>query len=155
MTKTPKRFVSDPRQMNLLDYLEQERVERQSLVPGRMCVSARLLATVRTAIKDAPKSRETIADEMTDLLGVPVSVHQVNNWTAESHPHRLPAEYLPAFCAATGSIEPLRILSEVAGVFTLPGPDALRAEVQKLREEEQRVSRERRRRETFLRELER
>lgn len=153
MTKTRKRIVSDSGQMSLLDLLRAEREERQALACGRMNVAARLHAAIREAIRQAPKSRENIADEMTALLGVPVSVHQVNNWTAESHPHRIPAEMLPAFCEATGCIEALRLLAEAAGVFTLPGPDALRAEVQKLREEEQRLSRERKKRELFLREF--
>jgi hypothetical protein len=152
MTKTGKRFVN-PDQMSLLDLLIQEREERQATQPGRLCVSARLQAAVREAIKAAPKSRETLADELSELTGQPISVHMVNNWTAESHPHRLPAELVPALCVATGSTEPLRVLAEAAGVFTLPGPDALRAEVQKLREEEQRITRERKRRELFLKEL--
>ncbi len=154
MTKGRKRFVSDPGQMSLLDLLQQERAEREAQAPGRLNLSARLQAAIREAIRRAPKSREAIADEMAHLTGQPVTVHQVNNWTAESHPHRIPAELLPAFCEATGCIEPLRILAEAAGVFTLPGPDALRAEVQKLREEEQRITRERKRRELFLKEME-
>lgn len=155
MTKSRKRIVTDSAQMSLLDLLRQERDERAAQAPGRLSMTARLQAAIREAIRQAPKSRETIADEMAELAGAPISVHQVNNWTAESHPHRIPAELLPAFCAATGSIEPLRLLAEAAGVFTLPGPDALRAEVQKLREEEHRITRERKRRELFLKELER
>ncbi len=155
MTKTQKRIVNDPRQTSLLDLLEQERSERLANAPGRLCVSARLQAAVKAAIKGAAKSRETIADDMTALLGTSVSVHQVNNWTAESHPHRLPAEYLPAFCHATGSVEPLRVLAEASGVYTLPGADALRAEVQKLREQEREISLQRKRHELFLKELER
>jgi hypothetical protein len=153
MTNARKKMV-DPNQMSLLDLLQQEQAQRAEQTPGRMCVSARLQAAIKYAIKQAPKSRETLADEMTDLVGAEVTVHQINNWTSESHPHRIPAELIPAFCTATGCNEPLRVLAEATGVYTLPGPDALRAEVQKLREEEQKVSRERKRRETFLRELE-
>ncbi len=154
MTKPRKRIVSDPNQMSLLDYLKQEREERMAKAAGRLCVSARLQSAIRAAIKAAPKSRETIADEMSELVGQTVTVHQVNNWTAESHPHRMPAELLPAFCEATGSIEPLRVLAEAAGVFTLPGADALRAELQRLDEEAKRIAAEKRKRLLFLRELE-
>jgi hypothetical protein len=153
MTKTREKLVDD-RQLSLLELLQQEHVQRAEQTPGRMCVSAKLQAAIKLAIKRAAKSRETIADDMTDLVGTDISVHQINNWTSESHPHRMPAELLPAFCTATGSAEPLRVLAEAAGVFTLPGADALRAEVQKLREDEQKISRERKRRESFLRELE-
>lgn len=154
MTKARKRIVSDPNQLSLLDLLTQERDERQAAAPGRLCVSAKLQAAVKAAIKSAPKSRETLADEMAELTGQPISVHMVNNWIAESHPHRLPAELLPALVQATGSIEPLRVLAESTGVFTLPGADALRAEVQKLREEEHKIAVQRKRRELFLKEME-
>lgn len=154
MTKARKRFVSAHGQMSLFDLLLQERQQRAALTPGRLNVSAALHSAIREAIRQAPKSRETIAEEMTALSGLQVTVHQVNNWTAESHPHRIPAELLPAFCRATGSIEPLRLLAEIAGVFTLPGPDALRAEIQKLDEEARHIGREKRKRELFLREME-
>lgn len=155
MTKNRKRIAIDPGQLDLFSLLQQERIERAEVQAGRMCVSARFMVAAREAIRLAPKSRETICDEMTHLTGQTVTVHMLNGWTAESHPHRLPAELLPAFCQATGSVEPLRVLAETAGVYTLPGVDALRAEVQKLREEEQKIAGERKRRETFLRELER
>ncbi|MCF6267798.1 MAG: hypothetical protein L3J57_14830 [Desulfuromusa sp.] len=128
MTKKRKRIVSDPNQMSLLDLLTAERAERS--VPGRLCVNAKLQAAVKIAIKNAPKSRETLADDMSDLTGQTISVHQINNWTSENHPHRIPAEFLPAFCQSTGSTEPLRVLAEAAGLFALQAPDALRAEIQ-------------------------
>ncbi|OGQ86873.1 MAG: hypothetical protein A2512_04745 [Deltaproteobacteria bacterium RIFOXYD12_FULL_56_24] len=140
--------------MSLFDLLIQEREQRAASAPARLNVVAALHAAIREAIRQAPKSRETIAEEMTALAGQPISVHQVNNWTADSHPHRIPAELLPAFCQATGSIEPLRLLAEAAGVFTLPGPDALRAEIQKLDEEARHITREKRKRELFLKEME-
>jgi len=155
MTKARKRFVNPPTQRTLFDLLVEEREQREPAQSGRMNVSGQLQAAIRNAIRHAPKSRESIAKEMTDLSGIAISVHQVNNWTAESHPHRMPAELLPAFCQATGSIEPIRILGEKAGVFTLPGPDALRAEIQKLDEETRRLNREKRKRELFLKEMER
>ena len=153
MTRRKKQFVSP--QMSLFEVLVHERDERQEQISGRLCVSAKLLCAVRDAIRKAPKSRETIAEEISELTGSSVSVHQVNNWTAESHPHRMPAELLPAFCKATGSMEPLRLLAEAAGVFTLPGPDALRAEIHKLNEEARELAREKRKRELFLKEMER
>lgn len=155
MTKARKRIVTDPGQMSLLDLLQQGREDRAATQAGRLCVSAKLTAAVREAIRQAPKSRENICDEMTVLVGQLVTVHMLNSWTADSHPHRIPCELLPAFCEASGSIEPLQVLAEATGVFTLPGADALRAEVQKLREQEAKIASERKRRETFLRELER
>ena len=66
----------------------------------------------------------------------------------------MPAEYVPAFCMATGNIETLRILAETAGLFCLQGPDALRSEIRKLDEEAKRVSIEKKKRVMFLREME-
>lgn len=154
MTKTRKGFVN-PGQRSLFELLQAEREHRHEQRGARLCVSGRLMVAVREAIRQAPKSREAIAEEMSETAGCAVSVHQVNNWTAESHPHRLPAELLPAFCVATGSLEPLRVLAEVAGLYTLPGPDALRAEIHKLDEEARQLAREKRKRELFLREMER
>lgn len=155
MTKSRKRIAIDPGQLDLFSLLQQEKDERAEAQPGRLCVSSRFMAAVRDSIRQAPKSRETIADEMAHLTGQQVTVHMINGWTAESHPHRLPCEMLPALCHSVGSVEPLRVLAETAGVYTLPGVDALRVEVQKLREEEQKIAGERKRRESFLRELER
>lgn len=155
MPKKTKKIATDPGQLDLFSLLQQERVERAEVQAGRMCVTSRLMAAVREAIRLAPKSRETIADEMSMLTGQPVTVHMLNGWTAPSHPHRLPAEMIPALTASTGCVEPLRVLAEASGVYTVPGVDALRAEVQRLREEEQKISGERKRRENFLRELER
>ena len=54
----------------------------------------------------------------------------------------------------TGSREPLSLLAEKAGLFALPGPEALRAEIQKLDEEAKKLSAEKRKRVLFLQEME-
>ena len=117
--------------------------------------SGKLVAAMRVAIRQAPKSREVIAEEMSELTGCTISVHQVNNWTAESHSHRIPGEWVPAFCEVTQDFGPMRLLAETAGVYTLPGPDALRAEIQKLDEDARNIRNEKRKRELFLKEIER
>jgi hypothetical protein len=152
MTKIKQTLVSN--QLNLFDLLTQERAERATCAPGRLCVSARLLSAVKLAIKEAPKSRETIADEMTELTGTEVTVGMINNWTAESHPHRMPAELLPAFCTATGSTLPLQILAEASGLFALAGPDALRADMQKDLEHQREIGKRIRQKEALIKALE-
>lgn len=155
MAKEPRKLGSAHGQMSLLDLLQQEQADRQQQRSGRLNVTCQLNTAIALAIKDAPKSRETICDEMTELLGVKISINMLNSWTAESkEQHRFPAEYLPAFCIATGSIEPMRILAEAAGVYTLPGPDALRAEIQKHDERIRELQAEKKRRQMFLHELE-
>ncbi len=153
MTKGRKRIVNDAGQLGLFDLLKQEQAERIAAQPGRLSISSRFMATIRQAMKKAAKSRDAIADEMTHLAGQTVTVNMLNSWTAESHPHRMPAELLPAFCAAVDNTDPIQILAETVGIYTLPGVDALRAEVQRIREEEQKLAAERKRRELFLKEL--
>ena len=154
MTKNIQKIVSENQQMSLFDLLSQDRTERAAVQSGRLCISARLLISVKNAVKQAPKSRETLADEMTDLAGTEITVNMINGWLAESHPHRLPAEYLPALCAATGSTLPLRILAEASGLFTLDGPDALRADMQKDMEKKREIDKQIRRKEALIKALE-
>ena len=154
MTNSKKRLVTSKDQLNLFDILRQEQAERQLTRPGRLNITGQIQAATKHAIKNVQKSRETIADEMTDLLGERVTVAMINNWTADSHPHDMPGRFYSAFCVVTGDIELIRIQAEAAGVFTLPGPDALRAEIQKLDEEVHQLQAEKRKRQMFLQELE-
>lgn len=152
---------NDPRQMSLLDLLQRA----QDLRPpdgaeGSHNVHTRLCHALTRAINEAVRTglladRYDLAAKMSRLLGMEITKYQIDGWTAESKDaHRIPAEFLPAFCAATGAREPLQILTDVAGLFCLPGPEALRAEIQKLREEEKKVGAERRKRELFLQQME-
>lgn len=154
MTKAKQKIVTDPSQMCLFDLLLQNKAQRDEVAPGRLCISARLMAAVRAAVKQAPKSRETLADEMTELTGADITVHSINSWCAESHPHRLPAEFVPALCQATGSTEPMQIMAEASGLFALPGPDALRADMQRDVERKKELDRKIRQKEALIKALE-
>lgn len=154
MTKTRKRIVTDNNQLSLFEILSQERDERAAIQPGRLCISTRLTAAVKKAIKEAPKSRESVADEMSFLTGAEITVHMINSWVSESHPHRLPAEFLPALCEATNCDEPIRIMTEARGMFSLAGPDALRSELQKKVEAKREIEREIRQGEALIKALE-
>lgn len=153
MTKAKRKIVGENLQMSLFDLLVAAREEKAASIPGRLNIAIRLAIAARVAIKNAPKSRETIADEMTGLTGDQVTVSMINNWTAESHPHRMPGELIPAFCVATGDHAMIEIQAEAAGVFTLPGPDALRAEIQKLDEQAKALQKEKHKRLLFLKEM--
>lgn len=122
---------------------------------GSLDVAERLRLALVLALKTCPLSRWQIAGKMSELLGREVSKFMLDAWTAESKEgHRFPAEYLPAFCVATSDNSPLAMLAQAAGMFALPGPDALRAEIKRLDEEERKVRAEKRRREAFLKEME-
>jgi hypothetical protein len=140
--------------MSLFELLSQEKSQRAEITPGRMCISARLMAAVKLAVKQAPKSRETLCDEMSEMAGAEITINMLSSWCAESHPHRLPAEYLPALCAATGSTEPMRIMAEASGLFALPGPDALRADMQRDVEQKREIDKRIRQKEALIKALE-
>lgn len=146
----------DPRQMSLLDMLERaQEIRDEEPEEGTLNLHVRLCHALTGAIRKSGLSRWEIAGRMSHLLGFEITKFMIDGWTAESkEARRIPAEYLPAFCAATGCREPLQILTDAAGLFCMPGPEALRAEIQKLREQERKVSAERRRREMFLQEME-
>lgn len=121
-----------------------------------MNVSDRLRVAICAAMKGCPLSRWEVAGRMSHLLGCEISKYMLDAWTAESKDgHRFPAEYLPALCEVTGDRGPLKVLAETAGLFALPGPDALRSEIRRLEEEAKRINQERRKRELFLKEMER
>lgn len=154
MTKTTKKIVNDQMQLSLFDVIKRDQEDRIAKRPGRMSVSSRLLASIKAAIKAAPKSREQIADDMTELSGSEITVSMLNNWTAESHPHKLPAELIGVFCEATSHFEPLLILNESAGIFTVEPPDVIRARLQKLEERKKELDKEKQKYSALLHELE-
>ena len=124
--------------------------------PGDLNIQYQLQGVITQCVKRCPFSRWQIAARMSELLNQDISKYMLDTWTAESKEyHRFPAEYLPAFCQAVGSVEPLKILAEKAGVFVLQGPEALRSEIRKLEEEIKRLQKEKQKRQFFLREVER
>ncbi|MHB1183360.1 MAG: hypothetical protein ACYC4A_01490 [Desulfobulbia bacterium] len=158
MAKKSKKIDVAPGQMSLLDLLTQvqEATRREPSGEGAANVRERLRLAMCAAIKSCPLSRWEIAGRMSHLLGQEISKYQIDAWTAESKDgHRMPAEHLPAFCLVTADHGPLRILAETAGLFALPGPDALRSEIRRLQEEAKKINQERRKRELFLKEMER
>lgn len=157
MTKKSKKIDVAPGQMSLLDLLTQAQaaIRTEPSGEGAANVRERLRLSLCAAIKSCPLSRWEIAGRMSHLLGCEISKFQIDAWTAESKDgHRLPGEYLPAFCLVTADHGPLRVLAETAGLFALPGPDALRSEIRRLEEESRRINQERRKRELFLKEME-
>lgn len=154
MPKERKRI--DARQGSLLEVLERMQADNSTQVEeGSLDVAEKLRIALTQALKQCPLSRWEVAGKMSELLGQEVSRFMLDAWTAGSKEgHRFPAEYLPAFCRATGSQEPLRMLAQAAGMFALPGPDALRAEIKRLEEDERKVRAEKRKREAFLKQME-
>jgi hypothetical protein len=82
--------------------------------------------SVTAAVKLCAKSRDQIAEEMSSLLDMRVTVRMVNSYTSEAaEKHRWPAEFDLAFCEATGDYSLLRDRVERAG-FRMIGPEEAR-----------------------------
>ena len=93
---------------------------------------------------------------MSELIGSEVSKSMLDAYTADSKEyHRFPVEYLPAFCKVTGSSEPLTITAQAINMFVVPGAEALRAEIQRIDEQERHLKLEKKKRKNFLEQLER
>lgn len=151
--KVPK---TDSGQLSLLDLLQAaESLRETPSNHGSSNVETALRQALSDAVKTSPLGIHQIAGEMSHLLGETITAEMIYSWTAESKTkHQIWGSRLAAFCKVTGRRRPLEIVNEAAGMFCLPGPEALRAEIQHLREEEQKAAKERRRRELFLREIE-
>lgn len=147
----------DTRQMSLLDILQRVQDEHEDVqqTEGRLNIAERLRQALAEAIRNCQLSRHQIAGEMSHLLGCEVSKATIDTWTAESKEgHRIPAEYLPAFCKVAGDLTPIRIIAETGGMFAMPGPEALRAEIQKYDEQERKARSEKRKRLKYLEDME-
>lgn len=154
----------DDKQMSIFEYLQilsAQSLPKNSPDEGQYRVIDSLRASLRAAIKGRPLSRHQIAGEMSHLVGESITKEMIDSWTRESdeingRPGRhVPAEYLPAFCKAVGCNEPLVILGRMTGLFVLPGPEALRAEIQRIDEQIKNAQANKKKRLLFLREIER
>lgn len=151
-----KRATVDDRQLSLLDLLKKsEEIKSDPTTEGSLNIQTRLCHSLSNAVRSSGLSRFEIAGKLSHLLGTEISKYQIDAWTSESKSgHRIPASYLPAFCRVTGCREPLEILTETGGLFCMPGPEALRAEIQRYTELERKARSEKRKREMFLNEME-
>ncbi|MGD0020790.1 MAG: hypothetical protein ABSC54_00660 [Smithellaceae bacterium] len=146
----------DSKQTSLFDILKAYQEENQSPHPaGSFDIDSQFRAAISEALKHCPLSRWQVAGRMSELTGCEITKAMLDSWTAESKEgHRFPAIFLPAFCEAAGCSEPMKMMGRLVGVFILPGPEALRAEIQRISEEINRKQAEKRKREIFLKEME-
>lgn len=147
---------SDSSQLSLLDLIQRAKeMESAPSTQGSLNIERELRVAISEGIKQCPLDVYQIAGEMSHLLGETITAEMIYSWTAESKTrHQAWGSRIPAFCRVTGWRRPMEIMVEAAGMFCLPGPEALRSEIQKLREEERKAAAERRKRELFLKEME-
>jgi hypothetical protein len=155
-----KSYPKIDRQMSIFEILKEISTPIQPTREGQFRCVDRLQGAMRMAIKNCPLSIYQIAGEMSHLLGATITSDQIYSWTRESdelngRPVRhIPFEYIPAFLKATGSIEPLRAAAELVGFFVFEGPEAMRAELQHLDDKIRELQGEKRKRQVFLKEME-
>lgn len=158
MTKTKKHLSYD--QPTLFDVI-REAVKPAAPPKGSLDIRAEIKLALSDDLRYAcdefhrELSRAQVAARMTDQVGVEITLSMLNNWTAPSHPHEMPLSYFPAFIHATGGQRRAAdALSRHSGLFLLPGPEALRAEIRRLEEEMNKIRTEKKKRLLFLKELE-
>ena len=151
MAKKHKKI--DTRQRSLFECINTLRSRDDD--EGALDISDVLRRSLNKTIKQFDGSRFEIAGTMSHLVGVEITKTMIDSWTAESKTvNRIPAEYIPAFCEATNNHLPLTIINEAAGNFSLPGPDAIRSEIQRFAEQEKKARAEKRKRQLLLKEIE-
>ena len=154
MAKFKQKFSIN--QTSFFDILQNLQVAAAApAVAGSFDIDRQFRAAISEALKRCPLSRWQVAARMSELIGQEITKSMLDSWTAESKEgHRFPAIFLPAFCEAAGCSEPLKLMGRLVGVFILPGPEALRAEIQRIEEEINRNQAEKRKRQMFLKEIE-
>ena len=128
--------ICHPNQLSFLSLLADLRPKMTEF--SSFNIDLLLRETISQAIKESPLSRFQIAARMSELLGVEVSKTMIDSWTADSREgiNRFPACYLPAFCQAVNSIEPLKALADLIGAFVIQGPEALDLELKRIEDQE-------------------
>jgi len=158
MTKTKKHLSYD--QPSLFDVI-REAIKPAAPPKGSLDIRTELKIALaddlRHALDESHKeiSRAQVAARMTDQVGFEITLSMLNNWTATSHPHEMPLSLFPTFILATGGQRRAAdAISRHSGLFLLPGPEALRAEIRHLEEEMDKIRTEKQKRLLFLKELE-
>lgn len=151
-----RRSADIPHQLSLLDAIAAaEALRRRSPYQGELCqLESRVRSSLSEGISLSPLNRWQIAGEVSSLLGREVSKHMLDKYTSPDAPHHCPPDVLAAVCRVIQWREPLHLLAEAAGLFCLPGPEALRAEIHHLEEQERTARAEKRKREAFLKQME-
>jgi hypothetical protein len=126
-------------------------LETEAQPPTDLDLQHELLGAITHSIRDARSrgiGRERIVDAMNALLpdlDKPLTLRQLNSWTALSKEYsEFPARYLPAFCVATGSDLPLRVLAQSIHRDLVDAREALAKRLGETQIERARLSREER-----------
>lgn len=148
----------DTRQISLFEMV-QKHMENMNPKMGTLNISSKLKTILSKCISQSKYSVPQIACRMTEYLdngetdGVVITHHMIYAWCSQSKEgHRIPADFIPAFCYAVESFEPIEFLAQQTDRYLMPGPEALRSEIQKIDEQMEKLKEEKNRRLLFLKE---
>lgn len=150
--------MDNPRQLSLLEAIavaEALRARDRAPAGENAGLEARVGRSLAAYFRQpGALGRFEVAGKISEDLQRTVSKDMLDKFTSEAAPHHLPVDVVTSFAKVTGWRQPLELLAEAAGLFCLPGPEALRAEIQKFDEAERRARAEKRRRLAYLHEME-
>jgi len=135
-----KKICQNPNQLSLLNLLQDLRPKTNKFASFN--IDLQLREAISEAIRRCQSSRFQIAARMSELLGLEISKSMIDSWTAESREgvNRFPACYLPAFCDAVGSLEPLRIMVDLLGAYVIEGEEAILTEIGRIDDQKKKLS---------------
>ncbi|MEJ5227222.1 hypothetical protein [Thermodesulfovibrio sp.] len=150
-------------QLSIFDWVQKiQQTQTNTLPHGSLDIDSEFRAAVSEDLKHAVDpttgrelSRYEVAARMSELIGQEITASMLYNYTAEAHEkHRFPCQFLPAFVIATGGQRrAIEVISKHCNLYLLPGPEALRAEIQRLDEEIKKLEEEKQKRIIFLKEV--
>jgi hypothetical protein len=110
---------------------------------GGMNIGIKIKNLISESLKKCPYSRHGIVVRMSEITGKEITYHALNSWTAESKDqHRFPAEFLSAFCQATGDYSILKLIANAAGGYFIEGKEAIYTRLGRIQAEESRLQKE-------------
>jgi len=154
MAKLKQRI--DINQVSLFDLIKQQHEERLRQEPqtGTLNITLQLQEIIDKCIGQCSFSRDIIAGRMSELTGHQITRCMLDSWTSSAkQKHRFPAEFLPAFCTAVGTYEPISFLARKSGIFTMPDKEVLMAEMARKIETREEANREIKKIKMFLQEI--
>ncbi len=121
------------------DYNLANLIPRQpKKTPGKCNFDQELRKILNKAIKNSPKTRNEIAEQMKILTGDNITKFSIDSWTAKSrNKWRFPLQYVVAFEIACETHDITAWLAQKRGCKLLIGEDALLAELGKIESMEQ------------------
>ena len=141
MAKSAKRIDKGIANQDSLFAMLDEITEDKQLLPGSLNFNAQIRGLITEILKGIPLKRWEIAGRMSDLVGIQITEHHLNAWSAGSKEgYRFPLEYLPAWCEVTGDYRLAEMISKGCKCYLVKSEEVLLLEIAKLQEEKKRLS---------------